>query len=227
MARQPAAPATITLAALEQLRFFFDLSMMIWNAVTFFGDSAVTVPGALVLSAWLALNGAWKQAARWLFYFFCAMLLVVVSKLLFMGWNIRPPLFNFTGISGHTASATAVYLASAFLLGRDRASHLHLALLGIATALALTVGVSRLLLHMHSESEVIAGLLTGAAAAWFFCRGYDFAPGPLSAKWAPAVLVAALLLGVLGKPAPTHDLLEEVAMKLSGREQAFIRTEPL
>ncbi|MFJ3045129.1 phosphatase PAP2 family protein [Herbaspirillum chlorophenolicum] len=201
--------------------------MTIWNAVTSLGDSAITVPGAFVLAIWLALNGAWKQAARWLFYFCCAMLLVVISKLLFMGWDIRPPFINFTGISGHTASAAAVYLSAAFLFGRERSPHLPLVLLGIATALVLTVGASRLLLHLHSESEVIAGLMTGAIAAWAFCRSYDVAPGRLSAKWAPAILIAALLLGTGGKPAPTHDLLQEIAMKLSGREQAFIRTEPL
>ncbi|PNR73299.1 hypothetical protein BRN96_16620, partial [Xanthomonas oryzae pv. oryzae] len=80
---------------------------MNWHTITFLGDSAITVPGACILALWLAVNRLWRPMLAWLISFGGAMLIVVISKLLFMGWDIRPPLLNFTGFSGHTASSCA------------------------------------------------------------------------------------------------------------------------
>jgi hypothetical protein len=54
-----------------------------------------------------------------LFAFGGAMMIVVISKPLFMGWDITLPMLNFTGFSGHTASSSALYLSIALLLTQD------------------------------------------------------------------------------------------------------------
>ncbi|MBP0596901.1 phosphatase PAP2 family protein [Herbaspirillum sp. LeCh32-8] len=199
-----------------------------WHTITFLGDSAFTVPGACMVALWLGLNGWWRQMLRWLLAFGVAMMIVVITKLLFMGWNITPPLlYNFTGISGHTASATALYLTLAVLLTEGRSAQARGLALTLACALLLSVGLSRFMIKVHSASEVVTGLMVGAAAAWWFCRG--LAPERKSLR-ASLVLVAAaafMLTGTAGQPAPTQALLKQIAQSLSGRDQVYSRTIPL
>lgn len=199
-----------------------------WHTITFLGDSAFTVPGAGVVALWLGINGWWRQMLRWLLAFGAAMMIVVITKLLFMGWNITPPLlYNFTGISGHTASATALYLTLAVLLTEGRSAPVRGIAVALACALLLSVGVSRFMIKVHSASEVLTGLLVGAAAAWWFCRGMAPARGTLRGSFVLVAAAAFMLTGTGGHPAPTQALLKQIAQSLSGRDQVFMRTIPL
>ncbi|WP_414772243.1 phosphatase PAP2 family protein, partial [Escherichia coli] len=83
-------------------------------------------------------------------------------------WDIRPPLLNFTGFSGHTASSCALYLSVALLLTRRSTPAWRTTILPITALLVTAVGLSRLMIKVHSESEVLLGLLVGASAAWTF-----------------------------------------------------------
>lgn len=199
-----------------------------WHTITFLGDSAFTVPGACVLALWLGVNGRWRQMLRWLLTFGTAMMIVVISKLLYMGWNIAPPLlYNFTGISGHTASATALYLSLAALLTEQASSRARLIALASTAALVLAVALSRLMIKVHSSSEVMTGLVLGACAAWWFCRGPTPSERRLRGALALAAAAAFMLMGTYGQPAPTHALLQQIAMTLSGHHQVYARTIPL
>jgi membrane-associated phospholipid phosphatase len=199
-----------------------------WHAITFLGDSAFTVPGACVVALWLGMNGWWRQMLRWLFAFGAAMMVVVLSKLLYMGWNIAPPLlYNFTGVSGHTASASALYLSTAALLTQGRPPQARaIAVAGIG-ALVLAVALSRLMIKVHSTSEVVTGLLLGGCAAWWFCRGLSQVDPRLRGGLALAAAACFMLMGTSGQPAPTHALLQQIAMALSGHAQVYTRTIPL
>jgi len=113
-----------------------------WHTITFFGDSAITIPAACILALWLGLNRLWRPMLAWLVCFGTAMFIVVVSKLLFMGWDIAPPMLNFTGFSGHTASSSALYLSIALVLTQG-CSRPRRSLVLALTALAVTaIGVS-------------------------------------------------------------------------------------
>lgn len=196
-----------------------------WHTVTFLGDSAFTVPGAAVVALWLGMNGRWRLMLRWLFAFGTAMMVVVISKLLYMGWQLAPPLlYNFTGVSGHTASATALYLSVAMLLTEGRAARTRLITVTAAVVLLLAVGLSRYMIKVHSASEVITGLVLGALAAWWLCRALAQPQSKLRGGLVLAAAAVFMLMGTSGQPAPTHALLQQIAMALSGHSQVYTRT---
>jgi membrane-associated phospholipid phosphatase len=201
--------------------------MNIWHTITFLGDSSLTVPGACILALWLAANRMWLDMLRWLFAFGAAMMIVVVSKLLFMGWNISPPLLNFTGVSGHSASAAALYLAAATLFSAGRTARARMLALGVTLAAVIAVGMSRIMIKVHSGSEVTCGLLLGAAAAWWFGRALAQEGDDLRARYLPLVLASLLFLGANGQPAPTNGLLMQLAQTLSGHDYVYTRSIPL
>lgn len=200
---------------------------MNWHTITFLGDSTMTIPGACILALWLGANRMWRPMFAWLLAFGTAMSIVVISKLLFMGWDITLPKLNFTGFSGHTASSSALYLSIALLLTQD-GSRVRRALVLALTALLVTaVGLSRLMIKVHSESEVLLGLLVGAAAAWGFSLSLRQSAPPLRHLLLPLGLAAVLMMTGFDKPAPTQSFLQEVAKNLSGRSEPYMRHEPL
>ena len=200
---------------------------MNWHTITFLGDSAITVPGACILALWLAVNRLWRPMLAWLISFGGAMLIVVISKLLFMGWDIRPPLLNFTGVSGHTASSCALYLSVALLLTRRSTPAWRTTILAITALLVTAVGLSRLMIKVHSESEVLLGLLVGASAAWTFGLTLREPAPELRHFLLPFSLAAGLLMTGFDKPAPTQSFLQELAKTLSGRTEVYVRHAPL
>jgi len=199
-----------------------------WHGISFFGDSAFTVPGACVLALWLGLNGRWRMMLHWLLAFGVAMMIVVVSKLLFMGWNIVPPgLPDFTGISGHSASATTLYLAVALLLTEGGSARQRGCAVLLGALVALAVGVSRLAIKVHSPSEVATGLTLGLLAAGWFWRGLAAQGQVLRGRLILVAFAAFMLMGSGGRPAPTHQLLQQIALALSGHERVYERSVPL
>lgn len=83
--------------------------------------------------------------------------------------DASPPTASFP--SGHVGAATALYLTLAVILWwrTENALLRGLATL-LAVALPVSVAVSRMYRGMHFVTDVIVGLLLGAAAAWFAIR---------------------------------------------------------
>ncbi|BEV15063.1 phosphatase PAP2 family protein [Herbaspirillum sp. DW155] len=200
---------------------------MNWHTITFLGDSTMTIPGACILALWLGANRMWRQMFAWLLAFGTAMSIVVISKLLFMGWGITLPGLNFTGFSGHTASSSALYLSIALLLTQDGSRTRRALVLALTAVLVTAVGLSRLMIKVHSESEVLLGLLVGAAAAWGFGLSLRQSAPPLRHLLLPVGLAAVLMMTGFDKPAPTQSFLQELAKNLSGRSEPYMRHEPL
>lgn len=67
--------------------------------------------------------------------------------------------------SGHTAAATAGWLAIALVFSRDRSRLTRSLLIGCAALIAFAVATSRALLGVHWLTDVIGGLALGAG--WF------------------------------------------------------------
>ncbi len=65
--------------------------------------------------------------------------------------------------SGHTSSATVAYGMLAYVVMRTLPQRWHAPLVLAATALAFTVGCSRVFLQVHFASDVVAGFASGAA----------------------------------------------------------------
>jgi undecaprenyl-diphosphatase len=70
---------------------------------------------------------------------------------------------GFSFPSAHTAQAAAFALACAMAFGRDAASAAEMLTWGCLGLAALLVGISRIYLHVHYVSDVIAGAVLGLA----------------------------------------------------------------
>lgn len=195
----------------------------LWLSITALGSVGVMIPLALAVAAWLAIGYPRRYALGWLGVLGAASGLVFVSKIAFLGWGLGVRGWDFTGISGHAMVATAVLPVALFvaLLPARGAIRAAGVLLGLAGGVA--VGVSRIVLNAHSESEVIAGCALGAVVAVSFARlawraeAGRLSPAPVAASLA---VVAITLHGV---PVPTQYWITQIALELSGHERPYIR----
>jgi len=204
----------------------FLLPAPFWLVVTRLGEAQILVPAAVFVTAmaWRRRHGS-RSTLLWLGLIGLAALLTTATKLAFIGWGLGWAALDFTGISGHALFAAAVLpvlLPSCLGAGRPRG---RIAAAGAGAGLALLVGVSRLVLHAHSPSEVAAGLLLGGAVSATVLLRRRLPP--LTARWAmPAALASWLLLmSVHAPPSMTHSMVQRLALQLSGRTLPYTRAD--
>ncbi|MBD3718532.1 phosphatase PAP2 family protein [Klebsiella pneumoniae] len=98
-----------------------------------------------------------------------------------------------------------------------------------AYVLAAVVGYSRLVIHAHSVSEVIAGLLLGAAGSALFLVLQKRTPDPESVNisWGgvACLVMVPLILLHSGSKAPTQSLLGQIATAVGPLDKPFTRTD--
>ncbi|WP_326533337.1 phosphatase PAP2 family protein [Pseudorhodoferax sp.] len=196
-----------------------------WLSVTHLGNSMLLLPAALVLALWLLADGERARALVWALGFGAAVLLVLASKLAFLGWGLGSATLDFTGISGHATMATSVITLALWLPFAHRGPRVQAAALATGLAIGVLVGISRLVLRAHSPSEVVAGCLLGALVAWLPVVWPRVAARRLRHRWVPVALAASLLMTPqLGRPAEAHGLVVRMAMQVSGRNAVFERS---
>ena len=164
--------------------------------LTDFADQAVVLPLALVLGLMLAIFGWPRAALAWAVAVGAALGLTLAAKLILLpcsprvfGTALRTP-------SGHTAAAAVVYGGLvALLLPRRRR------LAGAVAASAAVGGViaaTRLMLGVHTGSEVAVGGAIGmAGAVLLVLLAGDRPGGPFSGRAIFGLLAAAAVLAVL------------------------------
>ena len=135
---------------------------MSWRTLTYFGDSMLLIPTAVII----ALVLPWKSDNRrtvwyWLLAFGLAGLLVSISKIMFLGFGIGSARYNFTGFSGHSAMSATLWPVMMWLISARWPTFWRALTIGIGYLIPLMVGLSRLVIHAHSVSEVLAGLMLG------------------------------------------------------------------
>ncbi len=202
---------------------------MHWQTLTYFGDSALLLPSAVVLAlAIFYKTRSFRSMALWLFSFGTAGFIVSVSKVLFLGYLIGSARYNFTGFSGHTSMSTTFwpvffwFMALGFSLRHPRI------IVALGYLLALMIAYSRLVLHAHSPSEVIAGFTLGTVCSLFFLLQQSRTPfSPLKLLEFIAIIILPLLIFFNGKPATTQHFLGTLAAKLAGLEQPHTRQQLL
>ncbi len=201
--------------------------LLSWDAFTWLGDSSLLLPAALWIALWLLIaRRTWPAALLWVLLFGACASLVLVSKLAFMGWGIGSARFDFTGFSGHTTLSASVWPVALWLLASRWGHAPRVALAGAGWVLALGIGLSRLVLQAHSFTEVLAGYLLGFGVSVTFLAIQHGRPHP-QVRWPLVAVSLALPLVFLrpGAPAPTHHLLERVAVRLSGADRPFTRDD--
>lgn len=192
--------------------------MISWAAFTKLADSNFTMPVAALLAVWLAGARAWKPFFQWSFLFGAGILLVVATKIAYIGWGAGIPALDFTGISGHAMRATAIAPALMAMLLQKKTRQLQQIGLLAGLAFGIAISISRLAIHVHSVSEVVSGCLLGAAVGLGFAWLIRNRPIVFDRKLLLVGVIA--LLPVLSlKPAPTDSWMESVAYYLSGKER--------
>lgn len=208
----------------------FPLSMhSFWQAFTWFGDSGFLLPTALLVALWLFVDtGSRAAAAQWVLLFGACGFVVMVSKLAFMGWGIGSAALNFTGFSGHTALATSVWPVLLWVTASRFSSRVRLLAAALGWCLAVGIGVSRLALEVHSNSEVVAGALLGTLVSATFLRLQWKAPArPWGMRWLLLGVAALMAVFMHGRAAPTQGALQVIAAKIAGLERPFTRADLL
>jgi membrane-associated phospholipid phosphatase len=145
-------------------------SLAVLGWVTFAGGTVGVILVALATTVY-----ALRRRRRWsvaLFFFVVIGGQLVLSNLVKIAVDrIRPdmpPLHVLSGPSfpsGHATAAAATWAAVALVLSRDAPPRARAVLAGVAVAIAVAVGCSRVFLGAHWTSDVVGGLLLGWT--WF------------------------------------------------------------
>ncbi len=173
--------------------------------------------------------GAGKELG-WLVHMVCPVwrrhaVLVIGTKLAFMGWGIGIEAIDFTGFSGHSSRAAAV-LPVLFSLLFDKAPRSWRSKpVLIAWVLALIITVSRVVVNAHSHSEAWFGFALGAAVSLTFLSLQRESRFGLARIWLLLPCVAFVLALPAIKPGKAHEWITDVALYLSGREAPFSREQ--
>jgi membrane-associated phospholipid phosphatase len=164
--------------------------------LTDFADQAVILPLVLAVAVALAVQGWRRGALVWLMVVAGVFFATLAFKLMFLACS---PLFGPIDVhspSGHVAAATVVTGGLAAMFTRRRASILPAAVLA-----AIVIGLSRLVLGMHSLPEVIVGAMIGLAGAVALLRLSGPAPRLRIAPLVLVVVVVATMFHGLHLPA--------------------------
>ncbi|WER47345.1 phosphatase PAP2 family protein [Cupriavidus sp. WKF15] len=202
--------------------------MYSWQLISRLGESAYLLPSALFIALWLCYRRTPGSALLWLAAVAVAAGLTLISKLAFMGWGMGIPALDFTGVSGHSAVSAAVLPVLLYLSAPTTRHGLARFSAYCGVGLALLIGWSRLVLHTHSLSEVLAGLTLGLAASLTFLNWRRANALPRSV--APLIGTLAFFSAIHGLPVPyfvdnTHYWVERTAVRLSGRDFPYRRGE--
>jgi membrane-associated phospholipid phosphatase len=166
------------------------------NFVTDFADQAVVLPLALAVGVALLVGGWRRGAVAWMIAVAGTLGVMLVAKVLVHACIGAAVLPGLRSPSGHTASAAVVYGGLATLLLPVPAWGLRrmvIALL-LAAGFALVFGSTRLALHMHTLSDVIAGGSVGIAGGLVLNRLAGTPPRRMRAALPIAAAAAMALL---------------------------------
>jgi membrane-associated phospholipid phosphatase len=153
--------------------------------LTDFADQALILPLVLATAIALAAQGWRRGALVWLIVVAATFATMLVLKLTFLACS---PLFGPMDVhspSGHVAAATVVAGGLAAMLSSRRGSILPAAVLA-----AIVIGISRLVLGMHSLPEVVLGALIGLAGAAALLR---FVGAPPRLRVAPLIAIIVMV----------------------------------
>ncbi|MFL1402047.1 phosphatase PAP2 family protein [Escherichia coli] len=204
---------------------------MNWQLISFFGDSTVLLPSAAALFIVLMLRKTSRLLAwQWSLLFGITGAIVCASKLAFMGWGLGIRELDYTGFSGHSALSAAFWPIFLWLFSARFSAGLQKAAVATGYILAAVVGYSRLVIHAHSVSEVIAGLLLGAvgSALFLLLQKRTTHSENVRISWGGGVaclVMVPLILLHSGNKAPTQSLLGQIATAVGPLDKPFTRTD--
>jgi len=199
-----------------------------WHWLTRLGEAQILLPAiAVTVIVLLSRPDARAHAGRWALLLGLAVLLTTASKIAFIGWGIGWAEIDYTGISGHAMFAAAVYPWVAITLASRASLAQRRLALGAGALLALLIGLSRVVVGAHSVSEVLAGLLIGGLAGAAALALLRLPPLPLKPLIPCAVLAWLAMMPFTLPSSPTHALVTQLSLKLSGHSTPYTRSDML
>lgn len=179
--------------------------------VTDFGDTAVTVPLALMILLVLAAMRRPGLALRWAVAVVLCAGVIGGLKIVLAGCSNRIALPGLVSPSGHCAMSTIVYGGLALLLGSSLPGWQRRLVYAAAALLVAAVAVSRLILRVHTPEEVAVGLAVGIAALALL----HASTGPVKLSRPPVLVLAAAALAVIvvahGTRWPAERAIDDIA----------------
>jgi membrane-associated phospholipid phosphatase len=170
------------------------------NFISDFADQAVLLPVALAIGLALLTQRWYRGAAVWALAVVGTFSTMLALKLVFIACSESLGATDLHTPSGHVAAATVVTGGLACLLLRRRAS-----VLPVAALAAIVIGVSRLMLGVHSLPEVVLGAVVGLAGALALLLLAGRPPPGLEARRIALIAVAiTVVLHGLHFPAEAH-----------------------
>jgi membrane-associated phospholipid phosphatase len=128
--------------------------------ITDLADQAVILPLVLAIGVALLVHGWRRGAVAWAVAVVATFAAMLVLKLFFLACSHTLGTTDIHNPSGHVAAATVVTGGLATLLFRRRAT-----ILPAAALAAIVIGISRIVLGVHSLPEVALGAAVGLAGA--------------------------------------------------------------
>lgn len=168
-----------------------------WSWFAPLGHAAVVWPLMIAMAVLLVArpggSANLRGATIWLTSMAAASLFVAASKVAFYGWGIGAREWNLTCFSGHSVLAMGFWPAALTLIVPSRLHYTDHAARMAGALIGVLVGISRVKLNVHPESEVLAGLALGALAATVSLKALSAAR--LNPKQA---MIAVTLVGLIG-----------------------------
>ena len=168
--------------------------------ITDFADQAVILPLVLAIGIALLMQGWRRGAFAWWLVVLATFAVTLALKLVFLACSADLGMPGIRTPSGHVAAATVVGGGLAALLLRRRGLAMPMAVLAAAV-----IGVSRLVLGLHSLPEVMLGAAAGLAGAWaLICLAGSPPPALDARRVALIALLVAVLFHGFHMPAEAH-----------------------
>jgi membrane-associated phospholipid phosphatase len=182
------------------------------ETLTDFGDLAVLLPLAAVVTLWLLAVRQPLAVFGWLVAVGLCMGGTAVLKIYFF---ICPPLTDLHSPSGHTSLSTLVYGALTLAVAAAFTGWRRWTVAGAGTVFIAGIGISRVLVQAHSIPEVVLGSILGLVALAVFAPQY-WPHRPTKPWLRPLVVTCALLMVLLnGQELRAEDLLQAIGIYLN------------
>jgi membrane-associated phospholipid phosphatase len=162
------------------------------NSITHLGDSVLVIPASVLLVSYLAYRRLVGHARLWFETLaLCGLATLALKAVLFAcGTQLSWPALHSP--SGHTSLSVTFYGCAALMASADKTRAMQLATLVAGAGIALAVAITRILLQVHSTSEVLMGLMIGGVCVAWFGRRF-FVLRPVNLPWPALIATLAIL----------------------------------
>ncbi len=163
----------------------FSKDLYLSHFISNFADEAVILPLVFAIACTLAALGWVRGALAWVLAVGATLALMLLLKLVFFACG--PP--DLRSPSGHTAAAAIVLGGLGVVFARHQRTRAVLLASGFAGVL---IGISRLVLRVHTGPEVLLGAAVGIAGALALGRLAGPTPRGIRLRWLAAVAVVVV-----------------------------------